>query len=170
MSKVGPNEGHRVLARWEKRFARFSLITQNIDGLHRKAGSNNVVELHGNIWRMRCTKEGNVLDNLDFPLPKIPPSCPTCGGLLRPDVVWFGEALDPEILKRAFELSSSCEVMFSIGTSALVQPAASLPIAAIEAGARLIEINPEPTPLTSRAGIILRGKAGEVLALVDRDL
>jgi len=170
MAKVEPNPGHRVLASWEKRFPHFALITQNIDGLHRKAGSENILELHGNIWKLRCTKEGNVLDNSEFPLPERPPRCPSCGALLRPHVVWFGETLDSKILNRAFVSSSTCEVMFSIGTSALVQPAASLPLAASEAGAKVVEINPEPTPLTDHADIVLQGKAGEILPIVDLGL
>lgn len=170
MAKVEPNPGHRVLAGWEKRYPHFALITQNIDGLHRKAGSMNVLELHGNIWKLRCTKEGSVLDNSEFPLPEIPPRCPSCGALLRPHVVWFGETLDSKILNRAFVSSSTCEVMFSIGTSALVQPAASLPLAASEAGAKVVEINPEPTPLTDHADIVLQGKAGEILPIVDLSL
>jgi len=170
MAKVEPNPGHRVLARWEKRFPHFALITQNIDGLHRKAGSENVIELHGNIWKVRCTKQGIVLDNFEFPLADIPPRCPSCGALLRPHVIWFGEALDSKILNMAFVLSTTCEVMFSIGTSALVQPAASLPFAAAHAGAKVVEINPEPTPLSYQADITLRGKAGEILPMIDLNL
>lgn len=165
-----PNAGHQVLAQWEKVFPGLSLITQNIDGLHQKAGSKNISELHGNIWKLRCTEEGSVTENHETPLKEIPPLCPSCRALLRPHVVWFGESLDPAILNKAFLLSSSCEVMFVIGTSAVVQPAASLPIAASEAGAKVVEINPDPTPLTSYADFSFRGKSGEILPVIDREL
>ncbi len=165
-----PNAGHKVLARWEKVFPSFSLITQNIDGLHQRAGSTNVAELHGNIWKMRCTAEGIITENYEIPLSKIPPVCPSCGSLLRPHVVWFGESLSSDVLNSAFLLSSSCDVMFVIGTSAVVQPAASLPLAAAEAGAKIAEINPDATPLTYYADFSFRGKAGEILPLFDKEL
>jgi len=164
------NPGHKVLARWEKIFPDFALITQNIDGLHWKAGSKNIVELHGNIWKMRCTEEGTIVENHDFPLKDIPPHCPSCGALLRPHVVWFGETLSPSILQQAFTLSSRCEVMFVIGTSAFVQPAASLPLTAAEAGAKVVEINITRTPLTPYADFSPLGKAGEILPLIDKNL
>jgi len=170
MSKVEPNPGHKVLARWERHFSQFALITQNIDGLHRRAGSENILELHGNIWKLRCTKEDTVMDNFEYPLSEIPPRCPSCRALLRPHVVWFGEPLDSTNLNKAFLLSSTCEVLFSVGTSALVHPAASLPLAAAESGAKVVEINPDSTPLTSYADFSLRGKAGEILPLIDQYL
>jgi NAD-dependent deacetylase len=166
MSKVEPNPAHKVLALWETRLPGLSIITQNIDGLHQKAGSKNVVELHGNIWKVRCTKERTVSANTEPHLEEIPPRCPTCGAVLRPDVVWFGESLERAVLEEAGRLSTTCEVMVVVGTSALVHPAASLPLAALESGARLVEINPDSTPLTRLAHFSLRGKAGEVLPLV----
>ncbi len=162
-----PNPGHLVLARWEELFPDFVLITQNVDGLHRRAGSKSILELHGNIWQVRCMKEGTVSDNFESPLPNIPPVCPACGSLLRPNVVWFGEALPQEVLKKAYAASSAAEVMFVIGTSAYVYPAASLPLVASEAGAKIVEINPDYTPLSSSADFIFRGKAGEVLVEID---
>lgn len=165
-----PNSGHKVLASWENAFPAFSLITQNIDGLHQKAGSKNISELHGNIWKVRCTEEGTVTENYETPLKDIPPRCPSCGAVLRPHVVWFGESLSSAVLNTAFLISSSCNVMFVIGTSAVVQPAASLPIAAAESGAKIVEINPDPTPLTSYADFSIRGKAGEILPMIDREL
>ncbi len=165
-----PNSGHKVLASWENAFPAFSLITQNIDGLHQKAGSKNISELHGNIWKVRCTEEGTVTENYETPLKDIPPRCPSCGAVLRPHVVWFGESLSSAVLNTAFLLSSTCNVMFVIGTSAVVQPAASLPIAAAESGAKIVEINPDPTPLTSYADFSIRGKAGEILPMIDREL
>ncbi len=165
-----PNPGHKVIARWEETFPTFSLITQNIDGLHQKAGSKNIWELHGNIWKLRCTEEGTITENYDTPLKEIPPLCPNCGALLRPHVVWFGESLSPTILQKSIQLSSECDVMFVIGTSAVVQPAASLPFEASEAGAKIVEINPDPTPLSLYADFSIRGKSGEILPLIDEEL
>jgi NAD-dependent deacetylase len=162
-----PNPAHFVLARWEKRFPGFILITQNVDGLHRKAGSTAVLELHGNIWEMRCTAEGTVTENHDTPLREIPPRCTDCGALLRPNVVWFGESLPPESLHQAYAASASCELMFVVGTSAFVQPAGSLPLLAGEQGARIVEINPDVTPLTEAADFSFREKAGEILPAID---
>jgi len=165
-----PNPGHEVLAGWEGFFPQFALITQNIDGLHQKAGSTNVTELHGNIWKQRCIEEKTISENHDVPLKEIPPHCPECGALLRPHVVWFGEALNGTILQKSFMLSSTCDVMFAIGTSAVVQPAASLPLSASEAGAKFIEVNPDPTSLTSYADFSFRAKSGELLPLLDTEL
>ncbi len=170
IAEKAPNPGHEVLARWENVFPVFSLITQNIDGLHQKAGSTDMLELHGNIWKLRCTEEGTVSENHQTPLEEVPPLCPDCGAVLRPHVVWFGESLSPTVLHKAFQLSSECDVMFVIGTSALVQPAASLPLSAAEAGAKIVEINPDPTPLTPYADFSFRGKAGEILPLIDEEL
>jgi len=164
------NPGHIVLAGWEKIFPEFYLITQNIDGFHFKAGSKNIVELHGNIWKLRCTEEGTITENHDSPLKEIPPHCPSCGALLRPHVVWFGESLFPSIIQQAYTLSAQCEVMFVIGTSAFVQPAASLPLRAVEMGAKVVEINIAPTPLTPYADFSLMGKSGEILPKIDKNL
>lgn len=170
IAPVEPNAGHRVLAAWEELFGGLAVITQNVDGLHAKAGSRDIVELHGNIWKLRCTREGTIEEVKDTPLPRIPPVCPNCGSLCRPHVVWFGESLDPAVLDRAYELSLACQAMVVIGTSAIVQPAASLPLAAARAGAKVIEINLEPTPLTAYADCFIPGKAGEVLPALDERL
>jgi len=170
IAQKDPNPGHLVLARWEEEFPFFVLITQNVDGLHRRAGSKNILELHGNIWQVRCTEEGTIFDHLESPLVSIPPHCPSCGGLLRPNVVWFGEALPQDVLEKAYVASSAAEVMFVIGTSAYVYPAASLPLVAAEAGATIVEINPDHTPLSSTAQYSFRGKAGEVLPALDAAL
>jgi NAD-dependent deacetylase len=170
IAAVEPNAGHRVIAGWERLFGEMAVITQNVDGLHAKAGSQNVVELHGNIWKLRCTREGTVEEVRDNPLPHIPPVCPNCGSFLRPHIVWFGESLDPVVLDRATDLSESCQVMFVIGTSAVVHPAASLPYAAARAGAKIIEVNLEPTSLTPHANFFFPGKAGEILPVLDRQL
>jgi NAD-dependent deacetylase len=168
IGKVEPNPAHRTLAKWETIFPEFAIITQNVDGLHVKAGSKNILELHGNIWKLRCTKEGTITENHATPLADIPPRCPSCGEMFRPHVVWFGESLDPDILHRVFALCSHCDIMLVIGTSAFVQPAASLPFYASDAGAKIIEINPEPTPLTSCVNLSLQGKAGEILPMIDQ--
>lgn len=165
---VAPNPGHATLAQWERRFPSFTLITQNVDGLHAKAGSKALLELHGNIWKTRCTAEGTIAVNDEVPLRIIPPRCPACGALLRPHIVWFGESLDRAVIDRAFAESASCEVMLVVGTSALVQPAASLPYHSLQAGAAIIEVNPDATPLTAEATLSLRGKSGEILPMIDQ--
>jgi NAD-dependent deacetylase len=157
-----PNPAHHALAQLEARAAEFLLVTQNIDDLHRQAGSRRLAELHGNIWRVRCTREGTVRDLPEVPLREIPPRC-ACGALLRPDIVWFGEMLPAEALERAMAAAQACDTFLVVGTSALVQPAASLPMLAKEHGAAVIEVNPDPTPLSRLVDVSLQGKAGEVL-------
>jgi NAD-dependent deacetylase len=162
-----PNPAHLGITRLDEALPDFVLITQNVDGLHARAGTKRIIELHGNIFRLRCTEEGHVIDNYDVPLPEIPPRC-RCGALLRPDVVWFGEPIPEGVLTSAFEASRACGLMLVIGTSAVVQPAASMPLLAKQAGASVIEVNPDPTPLTPYVDISLQGKAGEIVpVLVD---
>lgn len=157
-----PNAAHYVLAEMEKHYENFTLITQNVDGLHQKAGSKNLIELHGNIWKMQCTSEKIIIENYEAPLKEIPPRC-SCKALMRPYVVWFGEALHPGTYENAIHAATKCELFLIIGTSAIVQPAASLPIFAKESKAFLIEINIEDTPLTPLADISIKGKAAEIL-------
>lgn len=157
-----PNAAHEAIAALEVRAQDFLLVTQNVDGLHRRAGSRRIVELHGNLWRVRCPAEGTVTENLEVPLPSLPPRC-ACGALLRPDVVWFGEALPTDAIRRAYDAVESCDVMLVVGTSALVQPAASLPMIGKAHGAYLVEVNLEPTPLSGFADESHQGKAGELL-------
>jgi len=157
-----PNPAHEALARLESRAVEFLLVTQNIDDLHRKAGSRRLVELHGNIWRVRCQREATVSALPDVPLREIPPRC-RCGATLRPDVVWFGEALPAGALAEATRAAETCDLFLAVGTSALVQPAASLPLAAKQHGATVIEVNPDPTPISHLVDASLQGKAGEVL-------
>jgi NAD-dependent deacetylase len=157
-----PNPAHKTIAEMEKYFDNFKLITQNVDGLHNRAGSNSIIELHGNLWRVKCLEEGKKFEFLEVPLSEIPPRC-DCGALIRPDVVWFGEMLPQDQLEAAFEAAQKCEVMFVVGTSAVVQPAASIPILAKQSGASVIEVNLEPTPLTALVDYSFNGKAGEVL-------
>lgn len=142
-----PNAAHHTLVELETHTPEFTLVTQNVDGLHRMAGSRNLVELHGNIWRVRCTAGCGEREAREPKMEVLPPRC-SCGALLRPAVVWFGESLPRGVVEAAFAAASHCQVLLSIGTSALVQPAASLPLWAKRAGAYLIEINPQPTPLS----------------------
>jgi NAD-dependent deacetylase len=158
-----PNAAHETLVEMEAALPDFTLITQNVDGLHRAAGSRNVLELHGNVWRARCIGCSKMTKDRRVPLPEIPPRCPECGELLRPDVVWFGESLPPEVLDAAWTAAARCRLMLVIGTSAVVQPAASLPLVALRNGARLVEINPAETPLSAHVHQALRGPAAEEL-------
>ena len=162
---VRPNPGHYALVEFEKRLPNFTLITQNVDGLHRMAGNQNVLELHGNIQRVRCADCYTFTEVWDDDSEAVP-RCGECGGLLRPDVVWFGEALPRDQLEAAIEAARTCDIFFSIGTSGVVQPAASLAYAAHNRGAVVVEINAEPTPLTSKADYALHGKSGEILPRV----
>ena len=162
IAPLKPNPGHIALVEMEKRYDEFTLITQNVDGLHEAAGSKNIVEMHGTIWKVRCTSEGTVSGNREAPLGKLPPMC-ECGAMLRPHIVWFGESLEPAVLQKAFEASRSCDVFIVAGTSAVVQPAASLAGMAADAGAFVIEVNPDETPITDIVSAHLHGKSGEIL-------
>jgi NAD-dependent deacetylase len=163
IAECQPNPAHHTLADMESKLPDFTLITQNVDGLHRLAGNQHVLELHGDIWRLRCTRQGTTRVDRTTPLPEIPPHCAECGALLRPDVVWYGEALPEDVLEDAFAASAACDVVLVIGTSAVVQPAATLPLIAIENGAALVEINPQPTPLSDYADLTLRQPAAQAL-------
>jgi NAD-dependent protein deacetylase/lipoamidase len=163
MSRVQPNAGHRALATLERRFESFTIVTQNIDGLHQRAGSRRVLEVHGSLWRARCTGGcGHVEDPFPFPAPDLPPHC-RCGALLRPDVVLFGEMLPERVFVEAAGDAVHSDVALSVGTSSSVWPAAGIPIRAKEAGAFTIEVNPEETELTPMFDVSLRGPAGQVL-------
>jgi NAD-dependent deacetylase len=190
-----PNPGHDVLARLESRVTDYLLLTQNVDGLHARAGSRQLVELHGNIWRARCTENAAHVFDETPPSPDgeratpravgleaggggAPPAlneddlprCPSCGALLRPDVVWFGEALDGGLVDRALAAVRSCEVLLLVGTSGVVYPVAGLPSIARHHGARVVEINVEPTPLSEVADVVLRGPAGTWLPAIEAAL
>ncbi|MCP5196841.1 MAG: NAD-dependent deacylase [Gammaproteobacteria bacterium] len=160
-----PNPGHLALVDMEGHATEFTLITQNVDGLHRRAGSHQVLELHGNLFRAKCFNEDRPVENWPDS-DDIPPCCPHCGGLLRPDVVWFGESLPAATLRAAEQAAANAEIFFSIGTSALVYPAADLPFAALNAGATVVEINPQPTPLSQYATFSLNGAAGIILPVL----
>jgi NAD-dependent deacetylase len=158
-----PNDAHETLTEMEVALPDLTLITQNMDGLHQAAGSRNIPELHGSLWRVRCTACGETREDRRAVLTEVPPRCPACGGLLRPDVVWFGESLRAEVLEEAWTAAARCTTMLLIGTSAVVQPAASLPMVALRNGARLVEVNPAVTPLSKYADEALRGPAAELL-------
>lgn len=162
INKVKPNPGHFALVALESHFDDFTLITQNVDGLHRSAGSKNVLEVHGNIMKNKCFDCSKPYEGeIDIESGELP-NC-ECGGKIRPDVVWFGEMLSANVINGAFDASTRAEVFFSIGTSALVHPAASMPINAKRQGAYLVEINLDPTPLTEIADCSILGKSGEIL-------
>lgn len=169
LSHVEPNPAHRALAGWQGRFESFTLATQNIDGLHAEAGSREVLELHGNVWRARCLSCGAREDLREKPADVRPPVCVECGGLMRPDVVLFGEIVPQRVFISAAEGAAASDVCFVVGTSAIVYPAAGLPFAAAEAGAFLVEVNPEPTPLSELCDVTLRGAAGEILPLLETE-
>jgi NAD-dependent deacetylase len=169
ISKAEPNAGHLAIAELERIFPHFSLITQNVDGLHRRAGNSKIIEIHGNLWQMRCVRDGRVHEDFRSPLPQIPPLC-ACGSLLRPHVVWFGEPLDQRDLAQAYSLIEACDLLLVVGTSAIVQPVASFPLMAKQAGAMVIEVNKEPTPLSSLADASFQGKAGEILPALLQEL
>jgi NAD-dependent deacetylase len=162
VAQAAPNAGHAALVELERRVDGFTLITQNVDGLHVRAGSRNVIELHGNIMEDRCFAEGRLLAPADQ-VPGTPPRCAHCGAPVRPGVVWFGEALPPKAFDDARAAARRCDVFLSIGTSTVVEPAASLPFVALDAGVPVIEVNPTRTPLSAQATIVLAGAAGEVL-------
>ena len=159
-----PNAAHRALAALDARTPEFLLATQNVDGLHPQAGSRRMVELHGSLWRLRCTECAGVRERRDV-LRELPPRC-DCGALLRPDIVWFGEPLPRHLLEQAFAAAREADVVIVAGTSSLVYPAAALPEAAVWAGAFVIEVNPERTPLSAKAAVSIRGRAAEVLPLL----
>ncbi|HEV7858990.1 MAG TPA: NAD-dependent deacylase [Pyrinomonadaceae bacterium] len=173
LAKLSPNPAHTALAKWQDQFENFTLVTQNIDGLHQAAGSRDVIELHGNIWRARCLDCGarydeRTLNNDEQSMSKIAERiCHNCGGHMRPDVVLFGEMLPSGAYELAAERARECELCFVVGTSALVYPAAYLPEIARASGAYVVEVNPEPTPLSGLCDEVLSGKAGEVLPLFE---
>lgn len=162
LATKSPNPGHHALVELEQRCERFWLITQNVDGLHAEAGSRKLSEIHGNIWKVRCTGCGVVKDNRDVPI-EILPKCLTCHGLLRPHIVWFGESLDPEDLQHSYEALRSCEILLIIGTSGLVYPAASFGPVAKDQGAFIAELNLDPTPNTDLVDIAVQGRAKDLV-------
>ncbi len=165
IAEASPNPGHYALAEFERRRepGTFTLITQNVDGLHERAGSANVLRLHGSIWELRCLGCGRVTEDLRARLPVLPPVCSECGGMLRPGVVWFGESLPEQVFARAGLAARRSDVLIVAGTSAVVYPAAMLAPVALESGAAVIEVNTEETAVSGLVTFALRGTSGEVL-------
>ncbi len=166
LTSCTPNPGHHAIAELERRLPHVVVITQNVDGLHAAAGSSTVLEIHGSIRRYKCLAGHRNLAMDDLAgQDAIPPRCPRpgCTALVRPDVVWFGETLDVDLLHWAVAESETCDAMLIVGTSGVVQPAASLPYSAWNHRARLVEVNPEPSELTPLAHLYLQGRAGEIL-------
>ena len=167
LASLKPNAAHQTIASWQERFSDLSLVTQNIDGLHQAAGSKDVIELHGNIWRARCFDCDARYGLSELKIDDQAPSCFECGGSLRPDVVLFGEMLPIGAFERAADAAQRCEICFVVGTSAVVYPAAAIPEIARANGAYLVEVNPERTPLSGMCDEVLTGKAGEILPLLN---
>ncbi|HUF63336.1 MAG TPA: NAD-dependent deacylase [Verrucomicrobiales bacterium] len=162
INTVSPNPGHEAIAKMAKRFQEFTLITQNVDGLHQRAGNVDVLELHGNLHRVRCLDHHHIAAAIPDP-DVIAPRCAECGSLLRPDIVWFGEALPAGTYRRAEEAASACDVFLSLGTSGIVYPAAGLPQLAASRGICLVEINTTETELSRLMTYCLRGPTGRIL-------
>jgi NAD-dependent deacetylase len=172
VGRASPNRAHEVLAAWSLRMPGFRLVTQNVDGLHERAGTKGVIRFHGSIWevscRDRCAGAPKAWGH-DAAFAELPPRCPHCGGLLRPGVVWFGESIDPAVLAEA-QASADCDLCLAVGTSAVVYPAAGLLASAAARGAFTAEINPEATPASRTVGLAVSGRAEEVLDAVERRL
>ncbi len=160
-----PNPAHEAVAAMEQRFEQFWLITQNVDGLHRDAGSRQLSEIHGNIWMVRCTGCRRIVENRDVPI-AIPPLCQSCGELLRPHIVWFGESLAEDDLERSAAALQSSDVCLIVGTSGLVYPAAGFGTIAKQAGAYIVEINLDSTPHSNLADATLQGRARDLVPLL----
>ncbi len=165
LKRLKPNAAHEAIASWQDQFNEFSLVTQNVDGLHAAAGSRDVIELHGNVWRARCISCQGQYDLREANFEGVP-LCFDCGSFMRPDVVLFGEMLPPGAFEQAAGKAKSCELCFVVGTSAVVYPAASIPEIARAAGAYIVEVNPEHTPLSHFCDEMLTGKAAEILPLL----
>jgi NAD-dependent deacetylase len=165
VARAEPNPGHRALAEFSRRLPSLTIATQNVDRLHQRAGSRDVLELHGNLDDVRCTGCGRTFDRTGETLPPLP-SCADCGGLLRPGVVWFGESLPPAVWAAAEAAVRRARLLLVIGTSAVVYPAAGLVATAQDAGGAVIEINLEATPISDEVDLVLRGKAAELLPAI----
>jgi NAD-dependent deacetylase len=174
IARAEPNDAHRVLAKWEARFPGFTLVTQNVDGLHERAGSKQLLRYHGSIWQMqcsvRCPGAPDSWEDLRAPLPDLPPPCPYCGALARPGVVWFGEAIPPATLAAASMAARKCDVFLAVGTSSVVYPAAGLVHEAAHRGAYTAEINLEPTEASIAVDVALQAPAEVLLQEIDTAL
>lgn len=167
IARCEPNRAHAVLASWSRRYPEFTLITQNVDGLHERAGTRGLVRYHGSIWELECVGHCSArFEDRRVPLPLVPPRCEHCGALVRPGVVWFGEPIPERAQERAFQ-ATRCEIFLNVGTSSVVYPAAGLVARAAMLGAYTIEINPEATPTSPDVDLALRGGAEDVLDLIE---
>lgn len=164
--RAKPNRSHEILAQMEKEFKSFHLITQNIDNLHQDAGSSEVIELHGNIWKLKCLDEDRVFPVDHESLDDFRTRCHHCGGVLKPHVVFFGEGLPREALERAVAASEEADIMLVVGTSGVVQPAASLPFLTKQSGGLIFEFNPNPTILTNACDFVLQEAASTGLTKI----
>lgn len=162
IGKAEPNSGHMAIKELENMFNNFLLITQNVDGLHGRSGIKNMVEIHGNLWRVRCERDGRTSMLMDVPLKSIPPRC-ECGAIVRPDVVWFGESIPTLALQTAFQALEMCDTLLVVGTSGVVYPVASFPQTVKSNGGFVVEVNVEPTPISSIADVSLYGTSGDIL-------
>jgi len=173
IASARPNAAHEAIAAWSRRFPRFTLVTQNVDGLHERAGTLSVVRFHGSIWRLscfeRCGGAEESWEDRTVPFDELPPRCPACGGLARPGVVWFGETIPPDALAAA-DAALDCDVCLAVGTSSLVMPAAGLVEEARRRGAWTAEVNPEATPASGAVDLAIAGRAEEILPDVERRL
>jgi len=165
IGKAEPNHGHFAIKELEDMFENFLLITQNVDGLHGRTGIKNIVEIHGNLWRTRCTREGKISTLMDVPLKSIPPKC-DCGAVLRPDVVWFGESIPSYALELSFNVLEQCDTLIVVGTSGVVYPVASFPQTVKDNGGYVVEVNVEPTPISAIADASLYGNSGDILPMI----
>jgi NAD-dependent deacetylase len=171
VARARPNGAHEILRTWSRRFPKFTLVTQNVDGLHERAGTSGVIRLHGSLWELRCCEacEGSPRRWVDerVPFPEMPPRCPHCGGLARPGVVWFGEAIDPEVLEQS-RSALDCDVCLVVGTSSIVYPAAGFSFEARRHGAFTVEINPESTEGSEAVDLVIAERAEVALSEIDR--
>lgn len=165
LSTKSPNPAHDALVQLESLLPKFWLITQNVDGLHALSGTQKLSEIHGNIWKVRCTQCHRITPNREVPLP-YPPKCSTCSGLLRPHIVWFGESLEPEVLEHCYAALSDCEILLIVGTSGVVYPAASFAPVAKNQGAFVVEFNLETTPNSSIVDVSFQGRAKELVPML----
>lgn len=170
IEKCEPNPGHYAIAEMEKHFKKVTIVTQNIDALHHRAGSKNILELHGNITRNYCLSCNTFYNSNEIKFIERKPICENCGGLVRPDVVWFGEGLPQDIWNEAEQAAKFCDLCIIVGTSGVVYPAAYIPMYAKEANAYVVDINISPSELSSRCDLFLSGKSGEILPLIVEEI
>jgi NAD-dependent deacetylase len=168
IKETKPNPGHYALVELENEKSDFTLITQNIDGLHQLSGSRNLIEMHGNLWQIRCVSCGIIEQCHDVPLKELPPRCKGCGSLGRPNVVWFGEIIPMSVIDKTLVAIEKCQVMLIVGTSGVVEPAASMGLVAKQTGRTVIEVNLEPTVNSSFYDLSIIGKSGEILPRLSR--